>query len=271
MAAKKTMKAGGSSKSEAIRKAPPKTIGQKVGRTGPLTAKPTLQQTIDAQIRANQAPGKKGGAAAGSVTAAQAAAIGKGVLPTKASAISGAPASGPAAALGPGAIDPDTGLPVGVIPTDNDWLAGDSTYQDTVSSLNRNLSDTLTDVQAQKKTYDTTYNDDLRQLGYVPGGGWNTADPLTQSGKAFSGQSNDFAARGMLQSSGYGDALTNTTRQFNNQLSDATTARDTYDKGQDAYAATQQAQTNDAITQAKRAAIARKSAQYAVAASGVLT
>lgn len=162
------------------------------------------------------------------------------------------------------------GAPPVHIPTDEEWLAGDSAYADQVASTQRSLADTLADSQKQRRDYDTSYNDDLRQLGWN-GQGWNTADPLTQSGKAFSGQTNDFAARGMLQSTGYGDAITNTTRQFNQQVSDAAQARTQYDSGLDSLDAANQAQTQDSITQAKRAAIARKSAQYAVAASGVLS
>lgn len=154
-------------------------------------------------------------------------------------------------------------------PTLDAWLAGDGTYHDQVTDTNLALKNALDDVNRQKADYQNTYQNDMRQLGWN-GTQWNMADALTQSGRAFGQQAQDFAARGMLQSSGYGDNFTNLTRQLNDQVTNADTARQKYNTDLDAYGVTQNADALSAITQAKRAAIARYGAKYVTSANGAL-
>lgn len=239
----------------------------------PASKVSAMQQAIDARIAANQKasynlPKTHPLNNAGLPNAAQVGAITNGSPSqlAKANAIArgGVPAAhGVVPGAHPGAHAPG-------IPTDDQWLAGDGDYQSQLTNANQDLKDTLTDTEGQRQHYNTTYNDDLRRLGYVQGGGWNTADPNTQSGKAFSNQANDFASRGMLQSSGYGTALSNTTRQFDQQVTDATTAQRSYSSGLDSLNAAKRSETQATIAQMKQAAIGRKAAQYANQANGAL-
>lgn len=157
-------------------------------------------------------------------------------------------------------------------PTLADWLGSDDTYLDTQTSVNKSLQDTLDDITQQKSRYDTTYNNDLRNLGYdAATGQFNTLDPLTQSGRTYGNLAADFASRGMLASSGYGEAVTNTGRQLSTQLTNAATGRQNYVDDLDKYGATQSSDANDALRQAKREAIARFSAKYATNSTKALS
>jgi hypothetical protein len=124
--------------------------------------------------------------------------------------------------------------------SDDDWLAGDSAYQAQLAALMKALSDSQADFTGQRTRYDTDYNDALRSLGWTneiaddPNtpdvdesrpGAWNFQDLNTASGRAFTNQQNDFASRGLLQSSLFGTALDNLQRSLNDQLGSINTGR----------------------------------------------
>lgn len=124
--------------------------------------------------------------------------------------------------------------------SDEDWLSGDSAYQAQLAALLKALSDSQADFTGQRTRYDTDYNDALRSLGWAnevaddPNtvdvnesrpGAWNFQDLNTASGRAFTNQQNDFASRGLLQSSLYGTALDNLQRSLNDQLGSINTGR----------------------------------------------
>lgn len=129
----------------------------------------------------------------------------------------------------------NTALPYAAGPVDTgmseqDWLAGDSAYAAQLAALQRALADTTADFTAQKSKYDVDYNDSLRTLGWrqeAEGnpGSWNLDDLTTASGRAFQNQQNDFASRGVLQSSLYGTANDNLMRSLNDQLTSVNTGR----------------------------------------------
>jgi hypothetical protein len=159
-----------------------------------------------------------------------------------------------------------TTAPVDPAPTpppvsDDDWLAGDSTYQAALAALKKTLSGYQTQYDTSKTNYDTDYNSSLKNLGWnQDGNAWNADDTNTAYGRSYGNQMNDFAARDMLQSSFYGEALNNLLRQFNDQKGDLSTSRGRYmtDLGN---TLTQQQNENALSQQQARAeSIARKAA-----------
>jgi len=156
---------------------------------------------------------------------------------------------------------------------DDDWLAGDSSYQAQLAALQRALADSEADYTAQSTKYDTDYNDSLKNLGWLKAmqddpatadvdettpGGWNFQDQNTSAGRAFSGQQNDFASRGLLQSSLYGTAQDNLTRSLNDQLGSVNTGRQTFMDDVTRQRASGQNQNQLSQQQARAEALARR-------------
>ena len=147
----------------------------------------------------------------------------------------------------------------------------DSTYQTTASQLTRALAQYQNNILKQRTDYTTAYGTDLKRLGYNQATNtWNRTDPLTSSGKAYTAQNNDFAARGMLQSTGYADADSTLGRAYSQQLADASTAKQKYFSDLDAQSAAYKQQTTDTLANAKLEAIARKQLKYNTLANGVI-
>lgn len=120
--------------------------------------------------------------------------------------------------------------------SEEDYLAGNASYQATLAALNAALKNYETDVEAQKKKYDVDYETSLGTLGYTrpvgtegapdyKPGAWNLTDANTASGKSYQSQLGDFASRGLLQSSLYDRARNDLMDQLNKQLTSVNTAR----------------------------------------------
>jgi hypothetical protein len=93
------------------------------------------------------------------------------------------------------------------------------------------------------------------------GTAWNTIDGSTASGKAFTDQGNDYAARGMMQSSGFNTDHANLGQNFTNQLNDAVQARQNYQDDLTAQGHAYIGQSSDNLNQARLSAIAAWNAQ----------
>jgi hypothetical protein len=155
------------------------------------------------------------------------------------------------------------------VPTEQDYLAGDDIYQNTVGALKRALGDYESQYRADQGTYNQDYKNGLKNLGYTPGQGeggqggeWNWTDPLTASGRAREAQTNDFASRGMVQSQGYYDAFETLKRslgdQFTNMLGAKTKYQGDLDRGLTEY----KSQNTLADQSARTEAIQRMAALY---------
>lgn len=179
--------------------------------------------------------------------------------------------------------------------TDEEYLKADSIFQAQKNALQAALDAYLADTAAQRTTYNTNYGDSLRKLGFTGDQGaldkakwdaaenngqgrwedaegnplnanisWNQTDKNTASGRGFENNLNDFAARGMLQSSAYQRAYNNLQRQLNEQLSSTAGARQTalgeFDRGD---AAKKQEKTTAEAT-ASQEALARIKAAYGI-------
>ena len=154
------------------------------------------------------------------------------------------------------------------IPSESDYLKGDATYQATISALAKQLANFNTDIDTQLSNRKVDYDKALQQLGYImpakgaTEGTWNFEDQMTAAGRAYQAMLNDFASRGMIQSSGYGEAQNDLTRTLNEQFKGLETSNKQFidDMGRQK---TKAADENTAAQQAARAeAILRRSAQY---------
>ena len=120
--------------------------------------------------------------------------------------------------------------------TDAEYLSGDSQYQLQMAALAKALGDQSIDNTAQQTRYNTDYSGAVKNLGWMQDdpttpqdeGAWSFQDQNTASGRAFQNQQNDYAGRGMLQSSAYTDANRNLTRSLNDQLGATNTAKDSF-------------------------------------------
>lgn len=125
---------------------------------------------------------------------------------------------------------------------------------------------------ADRQRYDVNYEQALRNLGWMPEatdingmaskGKWDMGELLSQqgkqtaSGKAFSGNLNDFAARGLSQSGMFAVAQNAIQNQLNEQLRGAETARANYgqdlESKQSQFFQEQQNQRQQALMDAKQ-------------------
>ena len=101
------------------------------------------------------------------------------------------------------------------IPDVNTYLKGDSTYQRQLASYAKSLSDFLAEQGLARTDYNTNYANTRRDIG------------LSKT-DALSDLENDFAARGMLQSSLYSQGLGDLNQQYQNQYLDLDKARTSF-------------------------------------------
>jgi len=173
--------------------------------------------------------------------------------------------------------------------SDEDYLASDSMFQAQKNALQTALDAYLSDSAAQRQTYNTNYGDSLRKLGFtgdkgvldtakwdptdqrfevndapVQGFGWNETDNLTASGRGFENALNDFASRGMLQSSAYGRARNDLMRNLNEQLASTAGAKQTAMGEFDRNEAAKKQEKQMSEAQAAQETLARVKAAYGI-------
>ncbi len=157
------------------------------------------------------------------------------------------------------------------MPTEADYLAGDSTYQATLAALKKQLQNFTSDIGSQRSNRALDYNKSLKDLGYIApdpnarsagGPSWNWNDTLTASGRANQNQLNDFAARGMLQSSGYADSFQDLTRSLMDQYTGIDQANTQFNTDHDRQLARAKDENTSASQAARAEAIMRRAAQY---------
>lgn len=171
--------------------------------------------------------------------------------------------------LGGGGSIGGTAAPAAPVLSDAEFLAGDSSYQAQLAALLKALSDQQADTTAQRTKYNVDYGSALQNLGFTPDnpattdvneGTWNFGDQNTAAGRAFQNQQNDFAGRGLLQSSLYGTANDNLTRSLNDQLNGINTAKQNFLDDLARQGTSFASENTLAQQQAKAEALARRAA-----------
>ena len=160
--------------------------------------------------------------------------------------------------------DPGAGAaPVVTAPSEEDYLAGDSGFQTQSSALSAALQRYLADADFQKNTYETDYGKSLRDLGYDEGSSkWNYDDKLTASGRGYQSQLDDFGNRGMLQSSGYADALNELQRMLGQQYDTLKTGKQTFMSDLSNQTANYRGENTSNVQAARAEALQRRASQY---------
>jgi hypothetical protein len=194
----------------------------------------------------------------------------------KAPAVSSAPVGG--GGYGGGALNAVVSPTAGL--GDDTLLAGDSTYQAQLAALQQALSDSNADFTNQQTKYNTNYGDSLKNLGWIQPvqddpstpdvneaapGSWNFQDPNTAAGRAYGNQQNDFASRGLLQSTLYANANDNLNRSLNDQLGSVNTGRQSFLDDLATQQKTAQNQNTASMQQARADALARAAAGLSLA------
>lgn len=118
--------------------------------------------------------------------------------------------------------------PVAPRMSDEDWLGQDSQYKSSLSALEQKLRGYEVENAATKSKGIQDYDTSTLRLGWNKGvdggeGSWNQDDRTTSYGNAYQGQMGDFASRGLLQSTLYDQAQTDTLGSFNRQKTEMDT------------------------------------------------
>lgn len=145
----------------------------------------------------------------------------------------------------------------------DEWLAQDSGFLDEQNAANQNYEQLLAQLAQQRSNYELDQNNTKRNLGWN-GSGWNQEDRLTAYGNAFQNQQNDFASRGMMDSSLYTQANSDLDRGFNQQLSDLVSQFSQFEAGQNTDTAAAASAKQQAIAAAQRQAIQRYAATQGI-------
>ena len=159
--------------------------------------------------------------------------------------------------------------------SDDDYLASgaDSAYSAQIAALMRALEGQQADSTAQRSKYEVDYGSTLKNLGWnqddpstpdVDEGAWNFSDTNTAAGRAFQNQQNDFAGRGLLQSSLYGTANDNLTRSLNDQLGGINTSKQSFFDDLTRQGTAFQNDNTFAQQQARAEALQRRAGQIAL-------
>lgn len=155
-----------------------------------------------------------------------------------------------------------------------DWLKSDSVYTAQIAALDAALKRFGQEVGQfddkgnwvggyQQQTYDKDYERNLRDLGWdAENKAWNQNDRMTSYGSAYGNQLDDFAARGMMESSAYAEALNNLLRGFDDQRNNMGTARDSFIKGLQEQFRTADSDFKSQRTMAETEAAMRRAAEY---------
>lgn len=146
-----------------------------------------------------------------------------------------------------------------------DYLAGDATYSAQEAALQTELENLMAELAMQRTNYETDYNSALTNLG------WNTEtesfDPnnmLGAYGMSFNNQQNDFAGRGMLDSTAYANALTDLGTSFDRQRGDLSNAQSNFMRELDTRQEGAERTNVQDLQRARADAIARRAAREGI-------
>jgi len=175
------------------------------------------------------------------------------------------PAAAPAAAVPAAPVIPKV---------DPNAYKSDASYIAQLAALNAARQNYETDDTNKISQYNTQYADALKNLGWSGAakgavddpttagideskGSWNLNDLNTASGRGYTNQKNDYAARGLLQSSLYSQAIDNLMRSLNDQNTSLTNSKTSYLGGLSTDKAQFEAQNTYQQEQAKQDAMQR--------------
>ena len=158
----------------------------------------------------------------------------------------------------PAAVAPP---PMPAIPTEEDFLGGDTTFLSQQAALKAALENYMSQMGQQKSQYGTDYAAKVDQLGF------DLNDPSNPKGlfkRSIGDQENDFASRGLLQSGLFGNARDELTSDFQTRANDMLRARTQFETGLDTDLTNFKSEQGLTLDRARADALARRAAQFAL-------
>ena len=141
---------------------------------------------------------------------------------------------------------------------DPNWEPTDSAYIAEAAGINSDTQSLLDELKRQRGMYELDWKTALRNLGYDQGAGrWDRGNRLGAYGQAINNQTNDFASRGLMNSSLYANALADLEGSFTQQLGDLNAANLQDETGYNERVAAATTQKDNALKQARMNALAR--------------
>lgn len=131
----------------------------------------------------------------------------------------------------------------------NQYLQGDTTYQGQLAQLRKAYADYVASQNTDKTNYQNTYNLNAKNIG-------------TDKTQAFTGLTDDYASRGLLQSGVYGKAYSDLQNDYTQRQAALDTQRSAYLSDLATNLATFRGDQATTTTSAKQEAIARRAAKY---------
>lgn len=159
-------------------------------------------------------------------------------------------------------------------PTDDEWWNSDSGFQAEQGSLKTSLDSALANLTQQRTGYDTDFMTTLKNLGWGWGdntkldgfdkGAFDPTNQLGAYGQGLTNMNNDFASRGLMDSSFFADALTDFNTDMNNQYQGLVGGRNQFrnERAADELAANNE--YKQALARARAESLARRDAQYGI-------
>lgn len=154
--------------------------------------------------------------------------------------------------------------------SDADWWNQDADFQVEQSGLKNVLDTALANLALKRSTFDTDFVTTMKNLGWDWGGDetgslddlgagkWDPTNKLSAYGSGFQNLNNDFASRGMVDSSFFGDAVTNFNTDFNNQFNQLRGQRDQFRQGLTGDETAAQNEYQNALARARAQSLARR-------------
>lgn len=163
------------------------------------------------------------------------------------------------------------------IPTLKKWLGRDAAYIAEKASMGGTLNNALADYRNQLRTYDTDFTSALKNLGRTGyrqdnfntgkkdeyrAGRWDPNNQLGAYGQGLRGINNDFSSRGMLDSSFFGEGLTNFNTDMDNQLANLEKSRQGFRSDNTVQRNSAQTDYQNALKRAQADSAARAEVRY---------
>lgn len=141
---------------------------------------------------------------------------------------------------------------------DPNWQPTDSAYIAESAGIESDTQALLDELKRQRGLYELDWKTALRNLGYDQGAGrWDRNNRLGAYYQATNNQQNDFASRGLMNSSLYANALADLEGSFGQQLGDLNAANLQDETGYKERVAAATTQKDNALKQARMNALAR--------------
>lgn len=151
-----------------------------------------------------------------------------------------------ATSVQPAAVAPP---PAPSVPTEDEWLGGDTAYQSQMAALQKALADYRSQSNQQQTQYGVDYSSKLNELGLAEKQGIKDLE-------------NDFASRGLLQSGLFDNNRIELGSMFDRREGDLARAKADFEANLATALANFETENNLTGTRARQEALARRAAQF---------